>query len=406
MTRAFWIVLVAGLLMGGVDIAVAQDGPITGLRPLASMPVQDCDGIALGDINGDGAVDLLSSSGAEGKVFWFEQGQSPTDWRRHPIYEDAIEIEGNDLADVDGDGQLEAFSLDQEEGTVLLHRPADMPRGVWKTAAIQSGRPYVQASLATDLDGDGQLELVYTWEGTEPGAGGVNWLDYEGGPVQAATSWADHTMVTHESAWWLVPRRMDVNEDGAAREIVYTGRSIKNRNAGARPGLFWLAPGEDPTAPWQRHAIDTSLTHPLHVDRGQFSVGSSEQRDLVVGGFDTPKLHYYTWTSSWQRHALDLPTVSDWMFNEIWNVKALPGSGQARDAILAVLSQKKGSAMVVFQHQEGQYESRVLKELPYTHPMDDRLLLHDLTGDDDPELIVPDSGGGRLVIFQIERSNG
>ena len=174
MTRALRIILIAGLLMGGGNLAFAQDGAITGVRTLASMPVQDCDGLALGDIDGDGAVDLLTSSGAEGEVFWFEQGAGPADWRRHSIHEGATEIEGNDLADVDGDGQLEAFSLDQEEGTVLLHRPADTPRGSWETEVIRSGRPFLQASLPTDLDDDGRPEFVYTWEGTAPGAGGVH----------------------------------------------------------------------------------------------------------------------------------------------------------------------------------------------------------------------------------------
>jgi hypothetical protein len=46
-----------------------------------------------------------------------------------------------------------------------------------------------------------------------------------------------------------------------------------------------------------------------------------------------------------------------------------------------------------------------LKQVSYTHPLDDRLLLHDLTGDGFPEMIVPDSGGGTLSIYRFERPN-
>jgi hypothetical protein len=391
---------VLGLLPGAL---FGQPAPITGLSALVSYPVPDCDGIALGDVDGDGTADLLTSSGANGGVLWFEQGDAPTDWQRHTIYDDATELEGNELADVDGDGTPEAFSLDQETGEILLHRPVDGPRGDWTTAAIQSDRLYLQASLPADLDGDDRPELVYTWEGMKKDAGGVHWLDYEGGPVQEAASWTDHRMVVHESAWWLVPQRVDANDDGHTREIVYTARNIENRNPGATPGLFWIEPGEDPTTPWTRHAIDTTLTHPLHVDMGQFSNGST--RDLVVGGFATETLSYYTWTSSWQRHNLDLPVLGGTSFREIWNVKALPLPQRDRDAILAVLSESSGSAIVLYYPQDGKYRRHALKQVSYTHPLDDRLLLHDLTGDGDPEMIVPDSGGRTLSIYQFDRPN-
>lgn len=402
MLRVVQAVLIIGLLIGaGNTAAFGQEVAITGVEDLTAMPVPDCDGLAVGDLNGDGAVDLLTSSGAEGEVFWFEQGADPTEWQRHAIYTEATEIEGNDLADFDGDGQLEAVSLDQEEGTILLHRPVDDPRGTWRTAAIQSERLYIQASLVADIDGDDRPELVYTWEGTEPGAGGVHWLDFEGGAVLHPEAWTDHAMVTHESAWWIAPRRMDVDGDGQAREIIYTARNLQNRNAGAQPGLFWIEPGRDPTARWQRHAIDTRLTHPLHVDVGRFSA-QGEGRDLVVGGFETQQLHVYASADSWRRHALDLPKVDSKPFSEIWNVKAVPLAERERDAMLVVLSRPDGSAMVLYQYRAGQYRSRVVRRMGYTHPMDDRLILHDLTADGRPELIVPDSGGGRLAIFQFE----
>lgn len=405
MSRVIRAILIIGLLVGaGGSAAFGQPGPITGVEELTAMLVPDCDGLAVGDLNGDGTVDLLTSSGAEGEVFWFEQKTGPTDWQRHSIYTEATEVEGNDLADFDGDGQLEAISLDQEAGEILLHRPVDDPRGTWKTAAIQSERGFVQASLATDVDGDERPELVYTWEGTEPGSGGVHWLDFKGGAVLDPDAWTDHTMVTHESAWWIAPHRIDANGDGRAREVIYTARNLQSRNAGARPGLFWAEPASGPAARWTRHAIDTSLTHPLHVDGGQFSA-QGKSRDLIVGGFEIRQLHVYTWADSWRRHALDLPEVGGKTFNEIWNVKAIPIPERKRDAMLAVLSRPGESAMVLFQHRKGQYRSQVVRRMSYTHPMDDRLILRDLTKDGRLELIVADSGGGELAIFRFEGAN-
>lgn len=396
------IILTVGLLIGiGCNAAFGQSVAITGVEELTSMQVDDCDGIAVGDINGDGAVDLLTSSGSEGEVFWFEQGADPTEWRRHKIYSGATEIEGNALADFNGDGQVEGISLDQKGNAILLHRPDGDPQGLWTTEVIQSGRAFVQESIVTDVDEDGRPELIYTWEGTAPNSGGVRWLDLEGEAVLDPDAWTDHAMVTHESAWWIPSQRLDVNEDGRASEIIYTARNLQNRNAGARPGLFWIEPGDAPTTDWHRHAIDTTLVHPLHVDVGRFSSGP-ERRDLIIGGFDTQQVHFYTWNASWDRHALELPEIDGKEFREIWNVKAIPVGEQRRDAMLVVVSQEAGSAMVLFQYREGQYQSQVVRQMPYTHPMDDRLVLRDLTGNDRPELIVPDSGGNRLSIFRFE----
>lgn len=397
--------LAAGLLGIGCDAAFGQAAPLSGVSELVSMPVPDCDGVALGDIDDDGRVDLLVSSGSNGGVFWFEQGESPTDWQRHAIYSGATEIEGNDLSDFDGDGQLEAISLDQKGGEILFHRPLGDPRGDWETTAVQSERLYLQTSLATDLDDDGRPELVYTWEGAEPGAGGLHWLDFEGGATHDPDAWTDHTMVVHESAWWMVPRRIDASGDGTAREILYTARNIKGRNAGARPGLFWVAPGEDPSAQWERHTVDTTLAHPLHVDVGQFS-SRGAPRDAIVGGFDTKQVHYYTGADSWRRHELDLSTLDGEPFNKIWNVKALPLPDRRCDAMLVIPSRPRGeSAIVLYQPRNGQYQGQIVKRLAYSHPMEDRLVLHDLTGDEYPEIIVPDSGGDKLTIFRIEEAN-
>lgn len=406
MSRIVLASLVIGVVLGGMaERVVGQPQPTLEIEAMTSIPVSDCDGIALGDINSDGRVDLLTSSGSEGSVFWFEQTDDPAEWRRHVIHKGAVEIEGNDLADFDGDGRLEAISLDQKAGKVLLHHPREGPREGWQTTVIESDRLFLQASLTSDIDEDGRPELVYTWEGAEPGMGGVHWLDFAGETVADPGAWTDYAMVRHESAWWLGPRLIDLNGDGRATEILYTARNLTDRNAAARPGLFWVEPGDDPTTPWTQHSVDTTLAHPLHVDVGSFS-SATEDQDIVVGGFDTNQVQYYVRADSMQRRALSLPRIRGESFNEIWNVKALPIADDPRDAILTVVSRPSGSAMVLYEPRAGAYQSRVVMTMAYTHPMDDRMVLYDLIGQKGIELIVPDSGGDKLSIFRIREATG
>lgn len=90
------------------------------------LSVPDADGLALGDLTGNGKIDILISEGRNGNTAWFEQGRTWTEWTRHHIASieqppGESEIEGNALGDVDGGGRLEAISLNQPKGEIFLH---------------------------------------------------------------------------------------------------------------------------------------------------------------------------------------------------------------------------------------------------------------------------------------------
>lgn len=379
------------------------------IRDVVSLEVFDADGIALGDLTGNGALDILTSEGAKGATLWFEQGADWKDWTPHFIHQidmDEHEIEGNALGDFNGDGRYEAVSLDQRNGAIYLHKALGDPRGEWKSGVIQADRPLVQDALVTDISGNGRPDLVYTWEGRAAGQGGVHWLEWVGGDPCDSDSWRDHVMTQHESAWWLAPRRMDFSGDDQRTDIVFTARHLINRNPGSRPGLFWMQPGEDVRAPWKVHTIDDSLPHPLHVDTGDLQ-GNGDDRDLVVGGFDTERLYYYYFVPEergWTRHDVSLPALDAIQLDTIWNVKALRLGGD-RDSIFVAASKGDVGAWMLYDFTGQQYEPRILRELNYPHPTEDRILLHDVTGDGQAELFLPDSGPGvnRLHILRLRR---
>lgn len=117
------------------------------------------------DINGDGKLDLVTTSDVEG-INWFEVPENPLDpWKKHniiPSFENytthgALAPAG--VADIDGDGDNDVAGIDSwwenTEGTGLS----------WERHQnIQFGQAgpwgYSSRTWCTDLDGDGDVDVV------------------------------------------------------------------------------------------------------------------------------------------------------------------------------------------------------------------------------------------------------
>jgi hypothetical protein len=138
------------------------------------------------DMNGDGRIDLLVSDrrGVGRGVFWLENTGTGA-WPEHAIGGADHEVMFLTRADLDGDG-LEDVLTAAKPRTILWHRRLDAAGDRWETTtiALPETAGTAKAVRVADLDGDGQLEIVFSCEDAVAPREGVMVLTRVGGAWQ------------------------------------------------------------------------------------------------------------------------------------------------------------------------------------------------------------------------------
>jgi hypothetical protein len=123
--------------------------------------------LTVGDIDGDGEMELVGVSQESETVFYYDIPDDPyqspwPDSHRH-IVDRGREIEGLRICDIDGDGENELLA-----GTSIYSRRNGTGSG-WDREDVVTGWDDTRVAVA-DLDGDGDMEIVYS-EGDSPHLG-------------------------------------------------------------------------------------------------------------------------------------------------------------------------------------------------------------------------------------------
>ena len=245
------------------------------------------DGVRMADFDGDGHPDI-ATGWEEGHSIRVYRNPGPERAREPwpmvivgevPSPEDAV------FADLDGDGALDIISCSEgEERKVWIHwAPSDpaqyLDSSAWTTASLPAAEGMTQWMYCLPMQVDGQhgIDLV---AGSKNFDAAIGWFEAPANP-RDLEAWTWHPL--REAGWVMSLIACDVDGDGLV-DIAYTDRKKSHRSAG------WLKnPGPaDPAAlraPWQDHTFGGREMEVMFMNHGAFSpAGATEWACTTRGG--------------------------------------------------------------------------------------------------------------------------
>ncbi len=136
------------------------------------------------DLDGDGNTDVLSASAGDHKIAWYQSdGGLPPTFTEHVISTTADGVRSVFATDVDGDGNIDVLSASNADHKIAWHESDGGLPPTFTERVISTAADNARSVFATDLDGDGDIDVLSGQEGL----GHIFWYENDGGSPPSFT---------------------------------------------------------------------------------------------------------------------------------------------------------------------------------------------------------------------------
>lgn len=239
--------------------------------------------VSLGDIDGDGDLDVVGAASEDGEIFWYEYEKGKL-INEHVVGERAWGVSSVALGDMNGDGNIDIILGVRSSvvANLLWYENTNKGKSFVKHVVSKEPLGIVTSVAVGDLDGDKDLDILYTSFNNDK----VAWYTNEG--VNSGNFENEHVIST-EIDYATSVNTGDFNGDGFL-DVVCTGRG-RNGSVTEKSIVAWFPNDGAGNFSVKQNIAREDSTCPEYVEVGDMD--GDGDLDLVVTFYAIGTVRWY-----------------------------------------------------------------------------------------------------------------